>query len=67
LNKIKLAKEILKDIERADCVFFACPGPNKPFKHMQTCFMCYSIIRMRRLVKYLERGKNGIHGNAKKT
>lgn len=39
--------ETLEDMERAQCEFQFCPGPDKPTAHMQTCFVCYRVKRLR--------------------
>jgi hypothetical protein len=43
----RFVDETLEDIERSQCPFWACPGPDKPTRHMLTCVICYRIKRLR--------------------
>lgn len=37
------APELLEALKRAGCQFEYCPGPDKPFVSMATCFRCDAI------------------------
>jgi hypothetical protein len=45
--------ETLADVERSQCPFWACPGPDKPTQHMLTCVVCYRIKRLRVMLGWL--------------
>lgn len=47
----KQLRHTLKVLERAGCQFQYCPGPNKPFVNMATCFVCDEIRDVRALLK----------------
>jgi hypothetical protein len=47
----KQLRHTLKVLERAGCQFQYCPGPNKPFVNMATCFVCDEIRNVRALLK----------------
>lgn len=37
------APEALKALRNAECIFWACPGPDEPFVGMATCWVCIAI------------------------
>ena len=39
--------ESTETLERADCQFWACPGPDEPFQDMATCFVCEQVQKNR--------------------
>lgn len=45
--------ETLEDMERAQCHFSFCPGPDAPTQHMMTCFICYRVKRLRVMLAWL--------------
>lgn len=53
-NRIKELETGIKDtieaLEHIDCQFFACPGPDKPYKHMATCVRCNAIRHLNELL-----------------
>lgn len=53
-NRIKELETGIKDaieaLEHIDCQFFACPGPDKPYKHMATCVRCDAIRHLNELL-----------------
>jgi hypothetical protein len=42
---IEAAPVMLAALRRVGCQFYACPGPNKPFQDMATCFVCEAIAK----------------------
>jgi hypothetical protein len=48
-EKIKI-REIIKDLKKCDCSFWACDGPDKPYVSMKTCLICVSIKELRTLI-----------------
>ena len=42
-------RETLEDMEGAECIFFACPGPDVRPISGATCRVCWSLRRLRRL------------------
>lgn len=51
-TKAKL-KRIVKELKTLDCVFWACPGPDKPLESMATCTVCSCIKDLREVIKSL--------------
>jgi len=51
LKKLRKTNEMLLEaLERVGCQFWACPGPDKPIRHMATCFVCDAIKKGRKAV-----------------
>lgn len=46
-------EETLDDVERGQCAFWACPGPDKPTRAMLTCAVCCRIKRLRVMLGWL--------------
>lgn len=51
MEKKKLLTEAIESLEKADCVFWACPGPEEDFVDMATCHKCYALQCLRKLTK----------------
>lgn len=49
-----LEQEALEVLDRVGCQYFACEGPDKRPKDMQTCMVCRLI---RKLKQKVERGE----------
>ena len=53
-NRTKIKKdlqEVINELVRQPCTFWACPGPNKPVVYMATCGVCWSIKELRKIRK----------------
>lgn len=49
---IKLLKELLATLKKnMNCMYWACPGSEKPFEDMATCYRCYQIQEIERFFK----------------
>ena len=48
----KKALSALMDMEQVECNFWACEGPNVPFKAMGTCRVCIAIQTLREALGY---------------
>jgi len=44
-------KDALTSLERAECQFFACDGPDAPFVDMKTCHRCHAIMQIREVLQ----------------
>lgn len=42
-----------EDLERAQCEFQFCPGPDRPTAAMMTCFVCCRVKRLRVMLGWL--------------
>lgn len=51
----RLFNEMLYALERAECRFDMCPGPDKPVKNMCTCVVCAAIRHARNYKKREEK------------
>jgi hypothetical protein len=49
----RFIEETLDDVERSQCPFWVCPGPDKPTRGMLTCVVCYRIKRLRVMLGWL--------------
>jgi hypothetical protein len=49
----RFIEDTLEDVERSQCPFWACPGPDKPTRPMLTCVVCYRIKRLRVMLGWL--------------
>jgi hypothetical protein len=47
-------KDTLETLQRIDCQFWACPGPDKPFVDMQTCIRCSVIQEIKEVIAKVE-------------
>jgi hypothetical protein len=49
----RFLEDTLEDVANSECQFWACPGPDKPTRHMATCAVCYRIKRLRVMLGWL--------------
>lgn len=47
---LEACKESEEALDRADCQFFACPGPSEPDKPMATCYVCSTLRNIRAVI-----------------
>ena len=48
----RLLEDVLDTLERVDCKFWACPGPDSNRIYtMKTCVLCAQIIEIRRILR----------------
>ena len=43
-----------EDMEKIGCQFWACPGPDEPFRDMATCYRCHCIQSVNSMLKDLD-------------
>jgi len=41
--------EVIDELARLPCTFWACPGQNKPVKSMCTCSKCFWVKKLRKI------------------
>lgn len=46
-----LLSHFLTILERFGCQFFACPGADKPYVDMATCFVCDEVSRIKEAIQ----------------
>ena len=52
-RQLREALEASENASSLSCAFFACPGPDKPFVSMATCYVCNTTQILRRALKRL--------------
>lgn len=52
---LDVTKESLEVLERIDCQFWACKGPDVPREHMVTCIVCQQIQNLRTVIAKAEK------------
>lgn len=51
MEKKKLLTEAIESLEKTECNFVYCPGPDEDFVDMATCHKCYALQCLRELAR----------------
>lgn len=42
-------QDVINELRNLPCVFWACPGPDRPIEDGCTCRLCYQVKELRRI------------------